>query len=65
MNNFVLAIDGHKNSSVYYTDTDSLYIHAKYFDKLKELDYVGGALGQGKNDYGKSGILYADFIGPK
>ena len=65
MNNFVRIIDGFKNNSVYYQDTDSLYIEKKHWDKLDNANLVGGNLGQGKNDYGNGGIFYGLFLAPK
>ena len=50
---------------IYYTDTDSGYIHKKYWNKLDEKEFVGKKLGQSKNDYGDSGIFYAWFLAPK
>ena len=64
MNNFIHAIDGFYTNDVYYTDTDSLYIENKHWDKLKNLGLVGKNLLQGKNDYGDGGILYALFLAP-
>ena len=37
----------------------------KYWNKLDEKGYVGKELGEGKNDYGDSGIFYAWFLAPK
>jgi len=65
MNNFIHAIDGFYNHSVFYTDTDSLYIENKHWDKLKEKNLVGKNRGQGKNDYGDGGIWYGLFLAPK
>ena len=65
MNNFVHAIDGFYNNDVYYTDTDSLYIENKHWDKLKEFGLIGKNLLQGKNDYKDGGIFYALFLAPK
>ena len=53
------------NNVIFYTDTDSGYIHKKYWNKLDEKSYVGKKLGEGKNDYGDSGIIYAWFLAPK
>ena len=50
MNNFIHAINGFYTNDVYYTDTDSLYIENKHWDKLKNLGLVGKNLLQGKND---------------
>ena len=65
MNNFIQAIDGFYSNDVYYTDTDSLYIANKHWDKLKEKNFVGKNLLQGENDYGDGGIFYALFLAPK
>jgi hypothetical protein len=65
MNNFIRAIDGFYNPVIYYTDTDSLYIHKKNWDKLLKSGLVGGKLGQGKNDYETGGIFYSLFLGSK
>ena len=65
MNNFVRIIDGFKKNSVYYQDTDSLYIEKKYWNILDENNLVGEKLGQGKNDYGSGGIFYGLFLAPK
>ena len=65
MNNFIHAIDGFHSNDVYYTDTDSLYIENKHWNKLKEKNLIGKNLAQGKNDYGNGGIFYARFLAPK
>ena len=65
MNDVIKKIDGFYNNSIYYTDTDSLYIHKKYWSTLVEKGCVGKSLGLGKNDYGNSGIFYAWFLAPK
>jgi hypothetical protein len=65
MNNFIRVIDGFNKPVVYYTDTDSLYIHKKYWDKLLEAGVVGNNMGQGKNDYDSGGIFYGLFLGSK
>ena len=52
MTNFMHAIDGFYSNDVYYTDTDSLYIESKHWDKLKGKNLVGKNLLQGNNDYG-------------
>ena len=65
MNNFLHAIDGFYSNDVYYTDTDSLYIENKHWNKLKEKTLIGKNLAQGKNDYGNGGIFYALFLAPK
>ena len=65
MNVVFHEIDGFYNNIIYYTDTDSGYIHKKYWDKLDKKSYVGKKLGRGKNDYGDSGIFYVWFLAPK
>ena len=65
MNNVIKQINGFYNRNIYYTDTDSLYIHKKYWSNLVDNEFVGKSLGLGKNDYGDSGIFYAWFLAPK
>ena len=65
MNDVFREIDGFYSNIIYYTDTDSGYIHKKHWSTLVEKEYVGKSLGQGKNDYGDSGIVYAWFLAPK
>ena len=65
MNNFIHAIDRFYTNNVYYTDTDSLYIENKHWDKLKKAGLVGKELLQGKNDYKDGGIFYGLFLAPK
>ena len=50
MNNFIHAIGGFYTNGVYYTDTDSLYIENKHWDRLNKAGLVGRNLLQGKND---------------
>ena len=65
MNNFINAIDGFYLNDVYYTDTDSLYIENKHWDKLNKAGLVGKNLLQGKKDYKDRGIFYGLFLAPK
>ena len=65
MNSVINQIDGFYNNNIYYTDTDSIYIHKKYWSNLIDNGFVGKSLGLGKNDYGDSGIFYAWFLAPK
>ena len=55
---------GFYNSSIYYGDTDSLYVEKKFWDMLDKTKLVGEELCQGKNDY-KSGIFYSLFLAAK
>ena len=65
MNNFIHAINGFYTNDVYYTDTDSLYIENKHWDKLDKAGLVGKNLLQGKNDYKDGSIFYGLFLAPK
>ena len=65
MNNFIHAIDGFYINDVYYTDTDSLYIENKHWDKLDKAGLVGENRLQSKNDYGQGGNWYGLFLAPK
>ena len=65
MNNFIREINGFYNNSIYYGDTDSLYIEKKYWDVLDKANLVGEGLCQGKNDYKTGGIFYALFLASK
>ena len=64
MNNFLREINGFYNNSIYYGDTDSLYIEKKYWDVLDKANLVGD-LCQGKNDYKTGGIFYGLYLAPK
>ena len=65
MNNFIHAINGFYTKDLFYTDTDSLYIEKKHWDKLDETGLVGKKLLQGKNDYKDGGKFYGLFLAPK
>ena len=65
MNNFIREINGFYNNSIYYGDTDSLYIDKKYWDVLDKANLAGESLCQGKNDYKTGGIFYGLFLAPK
>ena len=65
MNNFIREINGFYNNSIYYGDTDSLYIEKKHWDVLDKANLVGKNLCQGKNDYKTGGIFYGFFLAPK
>ena len=65
MNNFIHAINGFYTNDVFYTDTDSLYIESKHWDKLKEKNLIGKDRLQGKNDYKDGGIWHSLFLAPK
>ena len=47
------------------TDTDSLYIENKHWDKLEKAGLVGKNLLQEKNDKKDGGIFYGLFLAPK
>ena len=65
MNNSIREINRFCNNSLYYGDTDSLYIEEKYWDVLDEAKLVGKNLFPAKNDYECSGISYGLFLDPK
>ena len=56
MNYFTHAINEFYTNDVHYTDTDSLYIENKHWEKLDKAGLVGKNRLQGKNDYGQGGI---------
>ncbi|ESO87634.1 hypothetical protein LOTGIDRAFT_175942 [Lottia gigantea] len=66
MNNFIHVINGFYKPEIYYTDTDSLYISSRNWDKLNraglvsEIEYC-----KGKNDYGDGGIIFGLYLAPK
>ena len=64
MNPVIKHIGGFKKS-IYYTDTDSLYIHKKYWYDLVDIGYVGKSLSLGKNEYSNSEKFYASLLAPK
>ena len=64
MNKVFHELDGFHSNKIYYGDTDSGYIHKKYWSTLGDKGFVGKSLGQGKN-YGNPGIFYVWFLAPK
>ena len=64
MNNFIHDNDGLCTNDVYYTDTDSLNIENKQWDKLDKAGLVGKALIQSKIDYKDGGIFHGLFLAP-
>ena len=50
---------------MFSTDTDSLYIESKHWEKLDGAGLVGKNLLQGKNDYKDGGVFYGLFLVPK
>ena len=65
MNNFFHAIDGFYTKDLYYTDTDSLYIEKKHWNKLYNAGLLGKHLLQGENSYKDEGKFYGLFLAPK
>ena len=57
MNNYIHAINGFYTNDVYYSDTDSLYIEIKHWDKLDKTGLVGKNLLQERKDYKDGGIF--------
>ena len=54
INEDIDQIGGFYINSIYYTDTDSLYIHKKYWSNLVDNKFVGNSRGFGSKDYGTS-----------
>ena len=50
MNDVIKQIGGFYNKIIYYTDTDSLYKHNKYWSDLVDNGFAGKTFGLGKND---------------
>ena len=48
MNNFIREINGFYNNSIYYGDTDSLYVEKKNWDVLDKANLVGKTYGKVK-----------------
>ena len=65
MNNFIREINGFYNNSIYYGDTDSLYIEKNFWDMLDKANLVGEGLCQCKIDYETGGIFYGLYLAPK
>ena len=65
MNNFIREINGFYKKSIYYGDTDSMYIEKKHWDVFDKANLVGKNLCQGRNDYKTGGIFYGLFLAPK
>ena len=65
MNDVINDLDGFKNRKMYYSDTDSVFIHKNDYEVLKEQNLNGKDLYQSKNDYGDAGIVYALFMSAK
>ena len=64
-NNFIREKNVFYNNSVYYGDTDSLYMEKKNWEVLDKANLVREGLCQGKNDYKTGGIFYGLFLAPK
>ena len=64
-NNFLHAIGGLYTNDVFYTDTDSLHIENKHWDKIGKAGLVGKNRLKGKNDYKEGGFWYGLFLAPK
>ena len=63
---FIHAAGGLYTNDVCYTDTDSLYIGNKHWEKLDKAGLVGKNGLQGKKkDFENGGIWYALFLAPK
>ena len=66
MNEVIEHIDGFYKKNIYYSDTDSIYIHKNDFNILDRDGFIQDSLGKSKNDYGDNGgNIKALFLGPK
>ena len=65
MSDVIQQKGGFYTISIYYTDTDSVYIHKKYWSHVVDNGFFGMSLGLGKFNYGTSGIFFAWFLAPK
>ena len=63
--NFKREKNGFYNNSIYYEDTDSLYIEKKHWNVLDKANLVGEGLCQGKDDYKTGDVFYGLFLAPK
>ena len=65
VNKIIRELNEFYNSTIYYEDTDSLYIENYYWDVSDEASLFGKNYCQGKNDYRTGGIFYGLFLAPK
>ena len=65
MINFIRELNGFYNKSIYYRDTNSLYIEKKNWEVLDKANLVRDELCHGKIDYKTIGSLYALILAPK
>ena len=65
MNKIFREINGFYKNSIYYRDTDCLFIEKKYWDVLDRANLVGKSLYQGKNVYKTGSMFHGLFLAPK
>ena len=65
MNDVSKQISGFYNNGIYYTDTDSRFMHKKNWSSSVHNGLVGKTLSLSKNDYGNSCINNAWLLSPK
>ena len=65
MNIFIREINRFYNKSIYYGDTDTLYLEKKHWGVLDKANLVGKNSCQGKNDYKTGGVFYGLSLAPK
>ena len=61
MNDVILPLDGSKNNKLYYSDTDSKYIHSDEYEILKTKGLIGEDIYQSKNDFEKEEVYIVQF----
>ena len=65
MNRFVHTLNGFYTNDVYYTNSGSIIIEKKHWDKLDKTGLVGKNFSKRKNYYKDGGLFYALFLAPK
>ena len=65
MNYFIREINRFNNNSIYYGDTDSLYIEKNYWDVLDKENLVGEDVCHGKIDLQSGFIVYSLLLALK
>ena len=62
LNNFIREINGFYSNSIYYTDTDKLYIGKKNLDVLDKAGLFRSRLCQGKSSFKSGGKFYGIYL---
>ena len=65
LNTFIREMNGFYNNSIYYEDTDSLYVEKKHWDVLDKAHLVGEEVCLSKKDTETGGIFYGLILPTK